>query len=192
MKRFFLAILACILILPGIGQETLKFRFNNAKVTGSEPARLQFDIEIMSENPGTYQSDLQVFFDYSTAAFGKDISKNKKLTVSKLELMDGKIGDEEKYLILNITDSNEGRIAIMSEYNTEAKSQTPDFYNMVPNTWKGLFRISIEIKNPSATAGIKFCESQMADGEYYVTQNESPKKYSKITCENDLLKQGLK
>ena len=67
----------------------ISWRFANQIVIPGTPNIAQFDVELTCDQSGTFHSDMQVYFDYNTLAFGSNIVLNNKITYTKLELMDG-------------------------------------------------------------------------------------------------------
>ncbi|MBN1340495.1 MAG: hypothetical protein JXA03_14290 [Bacteroidales bacterium] len=193
MKKGLLLFFLCTVFMAGMTQPDVYFRFANPQVIPGDPGVFTFDIEMMSNQPDTYQRDLQVYFDYSGEAFGDDIVKNNNLVIEKLMLMDGVIGDTPKYSFIKVTDVNNfHRVAILTEFTAEEVKPGPDYYNLVPEEWSGLARISIKIKSEDSKAGIKMIQELMEGGLYYTKTDSKPYKYDKLIIDNDLIKENLK
>jgi hypothetical protein len=194
MKRLLFFIVAVAISGFANSQEDVNVhvRFANAGPVEEDPGLFGFDIEMKADQPGTYQRDLQFYFDYSKEAFGVDIFKNEAMAVSKLELMEGDIEGVEKYGFIRITDvQNQNRIAILTEFTAEEVKSGPGFYNMVTEEWQGVARIQIRIRNSDAVAGIKFVHELMEGGLYYAKTGSKPYKYTKLYVENDLMDASL-
>lgn len=193
MKKGFLVLLFCAAVFGSMAQTDVYFRFANPKVESGNPSVFTFDIEMKANQPGTYQRDLQIYFDYSGDAFGKEIVKNENLSIEKLMLMEGSIEGTPKYSFIKVTDvMNQDRVAILTEFTAEDIKPGPDFYNMVPEEWAGLARISIKIKNNEPKAGIKYIRELMEGGLYYAKTDSKPYKYDSLIIDNDLVKESLK
>ena len=151
-------------------QTTLSWRFSNYEVVNAG-AQLQFDVEVMANNATTYHRDLQVYFDYNTTSFGSSVATG--ITVTPLSLMD------MHYSIVNTADNTTSKIAIITEANNEMDELGgATYFNLMPTTFTGLFQVTMDITDNTATAGIAFDEALMNGGQYYQSTSAiEPVKY---------------
>jgi hypothetical protein len=160
--------------LFGIAQETLSFRFARPQVISGTPDKFQFDVEIMASAAGTYQRDLQIYFDYNTTAFGSDIFANAKITVIPLTLM------QNFYVVVNAADNTTSKFAVITEASNEmTQPGSATYFNVVPTTFTGFLRFQIAIANSNVLAGISFDQALMNGGQYkQSTSNTNPIAYA--------------
>ncbi|MBN1340194.1 MAG: lamin tail domain-containing protein, partial [Bacteroidales bacterium] len=182
--------------VAGFGQYTtdtiLYWRFANPVVIPGSPSYAQFDVEISAEFSGTWHTDLQMYFDYNTVAFGTNIVQNSKVTFEKLEMLAGDLAGSPKYVIYGPQDNTDSTFAILTEAQFKIIGST--FMNEVPMypTFAGFLRITIEIADDSELAGINFAESLMDNWQYFIStqhplQGQIPWKYNNpCSYENDL------
>jgi hypothetical protein len=188
MKKF--ALIFALMTLVSIivtAQPQLTWQFANFEVINAG-TQLQFDIEVKADVAGTYQRDLQVYFDYNTLGFGSDIVANGKVTVDNLTLM------ENHYFVVNTADNTSSKFAVITEAThemTEPASAT--YYNEMTTTFQGLLRITIDIADNTETAGIAFDGTLMDGGQYYQDAvTTDPIKYDETGLyDNDLLTNKL-
>lgn len=185
MKKHVL-IFALLVLFGGfvIGQETLTWRFAKPQIISGTPDLFQFDVEVKANVSGTYHRDLQVYFDYNTAAFGTDIVTNGKVTVSALALM-----DPTKYFVVNTADNTSSKFAVITEATNEmSQNGSGTFFTEVPTTFAGFLRFQIEISNTTELAGIVFDQTLMNGGQYKQDLTSTdPIKYSDPSLyDNDL------
>ncbi len=97
MKKFYLIFALFTLVsITVTSQPQLTWRFANCEVINAG-TQLQFDVEVKANVAGSFQRDLQVYFDYNTAAFGSNIVANGKITYTPLALMNA-----TKYTVVNM------------------------------------------------------------------------------------------
>jgi hypothetical protein len=175
MKKFYLIFALFVLVtLTVTSQPQLTWRFNNAEVINAG-TKLQFDVEVLASVGTSFHRDLQIYFDYNTAAFGSNIVANGKITYSPLTLMN------THYVVVNAADNTSSKFAIITEANNEmTQSGSATYFNVVPATYEGLLRFTIDILPGGNTlnAGIAFDVALMNGGQYYQsTSNTDPLKY---------------
>ena len=186
MKKVTL-IFAFVAFLSYLGiSQTLTWRFANYEVVNAG-AQLQFDVEVMASAATTYHRDLQVYFDYNTAGFGTNWATGH-VTVTPLSLMDN------LYSVVNTADNTSSKIAIITEADNEMAQQgNATYFNLMPGTFTGLFKVTMDITDNTATAGIAFDEALMNGGQYYQSTSAiEPVKYvDPCIYDNDLLSNKL-
>ena len=111
MKKFTL-IFALLMSASALvmAQPQLSWRFANYQVINAG-AQLQVDVEVKADVAGSFHRDLQIYFDYNTAAFGSDIVLNGNISYTPLILM----GDVTKYDVVNTADNTSSKFAIITE-----------------------------------------------------------------------------
>jgi hypothetical protein len=172
MKKVTL-IFAFVAFLSYVGiSQTLTWRFANYEVVNAG-TQLQFDVEVMASAATTYHRDLQVYFDYNTAGFGTNWAAGH-VTVTPLSLMDN------FYSVVNTADNTSSKIAIITEADNEMAQQgNASYFNLMPGTFTGLFQVTMDITDNTATAGIAFDETLMNGGQYYQSTSAiEPVKYA--------------
>ena len=159
----------------------LTWRFANPTIIEGSPNLFQFDVEIKCDEPGTYHTQTQIYFNYDILAFGSNIdgiSQNpdveERISCSFLELM-----DPTKYLITNDANNSPGRYAIITQPIDENYPIALSNLTEVETSYKGFLRFQIEIQDESQLAGISFSEWLMDGGQYYldIDSNTYPEKY---------------
>ena len=174
MKKFTLifALFAMVSIVV-TAQPQLTWQFANVEVINAG-TQLQFDVEVMADAAGTYHRDLQVYFDYNTAGFGSDIVANGYVTVTPLALMN------THYVVVNSADNTSSKFAVITEaVNEMTQPGSATYFNEMPTTFTGLLRITIDISDNTATAGIAFDQALMDGGQYYQSGSTTdPVKYA--------------
>jgi hypothetical protein len=174
MKKFYLIFaLISLISLTITAQPQLTWRFNNVEVVNAG-TKLQFDVEVKANVAGSYQRDLQIYFDYNTLGFGSNIVGNAKITYSPLTLM-----DISKYVVVNMADNTSSKFAIITEAIDEmtVPGGSAD-YTEITTTYQGLLRFTINIASNAQAAGIAFDQALMNGGQYYQsTSNTDPLKY---------------
>jgi|GEM_PF-2328983 hypothetical protein len=176
MKKFYVIFaLLSLVVLTVHAQPQLSWRFNNAEVINAG-TQLQFDVEVKASVAGSYQRDLQIYFDYNTLGFGSNIVANGKITYSPLTLMDA-----TKYVVVNMADNTSSKFAIITEaINEMTQPGSATYYKEVTTTYQGVLRFTITIAGGGNTqlAGIAFDQTLMNGGQYYQsTSNTDPIKY---------------
>ncbi len=165
MKKFYLIFaLLSLISLTITAQPQLTWRFNNVEVINAG-TQLQFDVEVLANAAGSYQRDLQIYFDYNTLGFGSNIVANGKISYSPLTLMDA-----TKYVVVNIADNTSSKFAIITEaINEMTQSGSATYYKEVTTTYQGFLRFTINIAagGNNQTAGIAFDQVLMNGGQYY-------------------------
>ncbi|MBN1281144.1 MAG: right-handed parallel beta-helix repeat-containing protein [Candidatus Thermoplasmatota archaeon] len=178
-------------ILPKSAPQ-LAWRFANMQIVPGSPSYFVFDVELKCDVPGTYHRDLQIYFNYNSAAFGTNIVANGKVAISDLFLM----GDQPTYYYYVNglgTDNTAIRYALITANSRETSQPgSPLYYTEVPTTWAGMVRFQLEIADSSKVAGISFA-SPMNAGQYYQntsTTNAEPYAVPSL-YDNDLLSYPL-
>jgi hypothetical protein len=175
MKKFYVIFaLISLISLTITAQPQLTWRFNNAEVINAG-TKLQFDVEVLASVGTSYHRDLQIYFDYNTTAFGSNIVAGGKITYSPLALMN------THYVVVNMADNTGSKFAIITEASNEmTQAGSATYFNVVPTTYTGLLRFTIDILPGGNTqnAGIAFDAALMNGGQYYQsTSNTDPLKY---------------
>jgi hypothetical protein len=176
MKKFYLIFaLLSLISLTITAQPQLTWRFNNVEVINAG-TQLQFDVEVKANAAGSFQRDLQIYFDYNNAGFGSNIVANGKISYSPLTLMDA-----AKYVVVNMADNTTSKFAIITEaINEMTQPGSATYYKEVTTTYQGLLRftINIAVGGNNQTAGIVFDQVLMNGGQYYQSlSNTDPLKY---------------
>jgi hypothetical protein len=174
MKKFYVIFALFTLIsLTVTAQPQLTWRFNNVEVINAG-TKLQFDVEVMASVAGSYQRDMQIYFDYSTLGFGSNIVAGGKITYTPLTLMDA-----TKYVVVNMADNTSSKFAIITEaINEMTQAGSATYYTAITTSYQGFLRFTINIASNAQTAGIAFDQTLMNGGEYYQsTTNTDPLKY---------------
>jgi hypothetical protein len=173
----------------GMSQTQLTWRFARPQVIAGTPDIFQFDVEVKADAAGTFQRDLQVYFDYNTLAFGNDIVANGKVSVSNLTLMDN------FYFVVNSADNTSSKFAVITEATNEmSQSGSLTYFNEVSTTFTGFLRFQIEIADANELAGISFDQALMDGGQYMQSvSNTDPVAYVNPSLyENNLVNSSLK
>ncbi|MBM3436684.1 MAG: hypothetical protein FJY07_10770, partial [Bacteroidetes bacterium] len=176
MKKFYVIFaLFTLVTLTVTAQPQLTWRFNNVEVINAG-TQLQFDVEVKASVAGSYQRDMQIYFDYNTLGFGSNIVANAKISYSPLTLMDA-----AKYVVVNAADNTSSKFAIITEaINEMTQPGSATYYTQVTTTFQGFLRFTITIAGGgnTQTAGIAFDQTLMNGGQYYQsTSNTDPIKY---------------
>jgi hypothetical protein len=124
---------------------------------------LQFDVEVRCSVDSVYPANVQVYFEYNTAAFGSNVIANNKCFIEKLTLMQGQFMGVEKYVINNITDNTPHTVAILLE--AAFIIPNPQYMNMVVPGFNGVIRVKIAVSS-SSSAGI-YLPPCMMNGSFY-------------------------
>lgn len=172
-----------------ISQPQLTWQFANFEVINMG-TQLQFDVQVKADAATTYHRDLQVYFDYNTAGFGSDVVSGGNISIAPLALLDN------YYVLVNPagTDNTTSKVAIITEASNEmTQSGSATYFNIMPSTFTGLLRITMDIIDNTQTAGIAFDAALMDGGQYYQsTSNTDPIKYLEAgVYDNDLLTNKL-
>jgi len=170
-----------------ISQPQLTWQFANYEVINAG-AKLQFDVEVKADVGTSFHRDLQVYFNYNTAGFGSDVVAGGNITVTPLVLMDN------FYVVVNTADNTSSKVAVITEATNEMDEPgSATYFNLMPSTFTGLLRITMNITDNTATAGIDFDETLMNGGQYYQsTINTDALKYvDPCLYDNDLLSDYL-
>ncbi|MCD4737506.1 MAG: hypothetical protein K8R53_15790, partial [Bacteroidales bacterium] len=94
-RSFTILVLLLAGFLTAMAQQapTVDWRFANPIVTTeASDMYLVFDVEISCDQSATYHSDLQIYIDYNSTAFGNNITANGNIAFERLELLQGDIG----------------------------------------------------------------------------------------------------
>lgn len=206
MRNFkvILSITAALFFSATMAQNPIVYwRFSNPVVyDDAGTCTLIFDIELSCDMAGTYHSDLQLYFDYNTNAFGENVVSNNVLTYERLLLLQGDLAGTPLYAIYGNVDNKPYRYAILSEATFTVAN--PMFMNAVPQypIFGGFIKIRMIIADQNELAGIHFVPEDggvglMNGGQYYVdathptaTKYGNPPDYECIYV-NDLLTQPL-
>jgi len=175
--------------LLGVSQTQLTWRFARPQVIAGTPDIFQFDVEVKADVAGSFQRDLQVYFDYNTLAFGSDIVANGKVSVSNLTLMDN------FYFVVNSADNTNSKFAVITEATNEmSQIGSATFFNEVSTSFTGFLRFQIEILDNNQLAGVSFDQALMNGGQYMQSgSNTDPIAYVNPSLyENSLASSSLK
>ncbi|MCD4745265.1 MAG: T9SS type A sorting domain-containing protein [Bacteroidales bacterium] len=150
----------------------LYWRFANPVVIPGTPYIFQFDVEISCDMPGTYHSDMQIYFDYNNLAFGPSIVSNGNIQHIRLDLMDGELfPGMYLYDIYGPADITDHTYAILSEasFPPTAPTWTFEYMTEVPQypVFGGFFQFRIKITDNTQLAGIEFRPDLMNGGNYF-------------------------
>lgn len=170
--RKFVLLFAVLITFSGyvISQPTLSWQFANYEVINAG-TQLQFDVEVMADAASTYHRDLQVYFDYNTAGFGSSVAAG--VTVTPLSLMD------THYFVVNVADNTSSKVAIITEATNEmTQGASATYFNEMPTTFTGLFRVTMNIVSNTEMAGITFDQALMNGGQYYQDSPAGAIKYA--------------
>ncbi|MBN1339299.1 MAG: hypothetical protein JXA03_08250 [Bacteroidales bacterium] len=205
MKKAKLLIAALMLFAVGAMAQNpiLHWRFANPIVyDNAGVCTLEFDVELSCDMANTYHSDLQVYFDYNTLAFGENVVTNGVLSYTRLPLLQGDLAGTPLYAIYGNVDNKPYRYAILSEATFTVPN--PMFMNAVPMlpAFGGYMKVSMIIADENQVAGIEFVAEDggvglMNGGQYYLdathpaaTKYGDPPDYAGV-YENDLLTLSL-
>ncbi|MBI9039280.1 MAG: right-handed parallel beta-helix repeat-containing protein [Bacteroidales bacterium] len=151
-------------------EKRLTWRFANPAIIQDETNVFQFDIELKCNELENYHSQMQIYFDYDTLAFGSNIDgisqnpdTNERINYSFLELM-----DTNKYMITNDANNLPNRYSIITQAIDENYPIPLNELTGVDTSFKGFLRIQIDIQDTGQLAGIGFSENLMNGGEYYL------------------------
>jgi hypothetical protein len=205
MKKAKLLIAALMLFAFGAMAQTpvLHWRFANPMVYDlAGVCTLEFDVEISCDLAGTYHSDLQLYFDYNTLAFGENVVINGNLTYERLAMLNGDLAGTPLYAIYGNVDNKPYRYAILSEATFTVAN--PMFMNQVPMlpTFAGYIKVKMNVADQGQLAGIDFVPNDggvglMDGGQYYLdATHPAATKYGVApdfagVYENDLMMQAL-
>jgi len=174
----------------------LTWRFANPLTIQGSPKVFQFDVELKCDDPGTYHTQTQIYFEYNTLAFGENIDGfeqnpdiNERISCSFLELM-----DTTKYRITNDANNTPGRYAILTKPINENYPIPLSNLTEVSDFYKGFLRFQIEIQDTTQLAGIFFSEWLMNGGQYNLDIDSDilPEKYfNPSVYSNDLINIGF-
>lgn len=140
-----------------ISQDQLTFRFANIQILPGIPEKVQFDIEVKADTPGTFPHILQVLLDYDTLGFGSNIAYNINFSVEYLEIdFDPPF---PPYAIPRIVNSSSNRLAIGCFQDAYPNIDS------IPTIFTGLVQIQMEVIDPNFITGIEFMEKFMNGGQ---------------------------
>jgi hypothetical protein len=174
MKKFTLIFALFTLVsIVATAQPQLTWRFANVEVINAG-TQLQFDVEVLASASGSYQRDLQIYFDYNTVGFGSNIVTSGGISYAPLTLMN------TYYTVVNMADNTSSKFAIITEaINEMSQPGSATYYNAVSTSYQGLLRFTMDIVSNTATAGIAFDQTLMNGGQYYQsTSNTDALKYT--------------
>ncbi len=150
-------------------EQRLTWRFASPTILLAEINVFQFDVELKCSELGSFHSQMQIYFDYDTLAFGSNIDgisqnpdTNERISYNFLELM-----DPNKYIISNDANNLPDRYSIITQPIDENYPIPLDNLTEVDTSFKGFLRFQIEIKDTSQLTGIGFSESIINGGEYF-------------------------
>ncbi|MBN3034686.1 MAG: T9SS type A sorting domain-containing protein [Bacteroidales bacterium] len=201
MKRNVIIMVMLLFALGVMAQPVLHWRFSNAgtKTVGMNCV-FEFDIELACSLPETYHSSTMVYFNYNTLAFGENIWQNGKISLFRLELLDGDpmfgVMLHSPYE-LSAIDAKPSMFALTSwagfmQLNPAWLKCVPDYPD-----FGGYLHVEIIVNDENQPAGIEFVGRDGAiflmDGsQYYCSAPNVETKYGippDYACiyENDLL-----
>ena len=176
---------------------SLEFRFVNPRISTTEPASFQFDVQVRASQPGSYHRDMQIYFNYNEEAFGPGIEAGQRVEIEKTGIMAGETPTgAPRYEWVNATDNTPSRYYITSQ-PTHTTTASDDLHNEIPTTWTGYMQVSIQIMEFELPAGIGFMGmlgdvTMMEGGQYYLGEEGQPLAYaSPIIFVNDLMEFNL-
>jgi hypothetical protein len=125
------------------------FSLANPQTTGTSPKYFEFDIYVSGSDNSTYLEDMQLRFNYNTAAFGTKISFNNKLTLTNL----GSFADTLNYG--NNFQTDHSPFNSVASIGLSANYMYSSYYltNITP-TPQPLMHAKIEIANCNVPANI--------------------------------------
>lgn len=174
-KTLFQFVILMFLGISVFSQEQIHFRFSNPQILSGEPNVLQFDIEIMADNPGNFHRDFQIYIDYNTEAFGENVILNNVANISPLILM------TDHYSLVNNVDNTNSKFAIVTDANAEMEQAgSLEFFNELPTEYTGFVRVEMNIVNTDISAGISFDQDLMNGGQFL----QSPTSTDPVACAN--------
>lgn len=177
MKKFTL-IFALLMSASALvmAQPQLSWRFANYQVINAG-AQLQFDVEVKADVVGSFHRDLQIYFDYNSAAFGSDVVLNGNISFTALTLM----ANAAKYDVVNMADNTTSKFAIITEAIKEMDEVgSSTWYEEVTTAYQGVLQFTIDIVPGTNLdlCGIAFDQALMNGGQYYQsTSAVEPVKY---------------
>jgi len=132
-----------------LGQASISFSFANGQIT-SGGAYYEFDV-MAASSPDSDMQGIQVYFDYSTAAFGSSIYPANATVTTPVPV---------NYIMsVNNTSANTLSMAL----NVFGGS-----YFVLTSIPSVVFHVKILIADPEATSGITFNQALMAGQQYYL------------------------
>lgn len=192
MKKIFTVFISVFVLFTGHlfaqGQTPyLTFRLANQVVLdgGANPDTLQFDVEVKCDTLNTYHTDLAVYLNYNTSAFGANVFTNGKIVVEKIDLTIGQIAPGPSFAFYNlaIADNTSNRILIGSLANFTSTSAL----NLIDTSYLPLYRVKMVITNNLEPAGLTFEEDFMEGGQFYIlTSGGTLFQYNSNGFEEDL------
>lgn len=188
MKKLFLYFLF-LLVHASLGQ-TLTWRIANPQVTGTAPGTdsLEFDVEVRVNSGTFYIKDLNIYFDYSTQAFGSNIAA--AAAVSKGQLIQGNVLSFQKYTVTKANNTS-SRLSIPIATFFDQPNADPGAHNQVTTTFQAVVHISLPIANSNSFPEVTFVDSTGASGlmaieQYYFNGTANGAQFLN-SYDNDLL-----
>lgn len=175
MKRTCTFFLIAILGWGGVllAQPTITFQMTNAFLSGSGPTqRLEFDIEAVGNQAGTYPQFGIVSLIYDTTAFGELIAGNGKITAALgTQLSETNTSGSPKYAFTNPSITVDNAFNIVNiPWTANIFNAGTSFLTELPTAFEQIMHISIEIKRPNSIAGLRFNTSLSAmSGQHFYT-----------------------
>lgn len=153
--------------------QQLSYRFTNEQLT-NEGTTLEFDVEIMADDPGYWLGEHTVSFVYNTDVFGEGIVPNK-VTITKGVLMEGEFSGGEKYTLAGIKNTYRNIISVSCLANMQSFEPNTQFHNEIPTNFAPIMHFAITITDPEGKAGIAFSPMLMDGQQYHLEAAKSLK-----------------
>jgi hypothetical protein len=163
----------------------LTFRFANAFIKPGTPDTLIFDIQAKCDVTGTYHTDIMIYMNYNSAAFGANIVNSGNFGLVRADLTDEEVfpGFLYKYEFYPFVDHTSNRV-IFGSYPNYTNNMSR--LTQVPSTFTPYVKIKLPIADANQTAGISFEPTLMNGNQFYQTVPDSPQAYGDCVFENDL------
>lgn len=155
---------------------------------GANPDTLQFTVEVKCDVMDTYQTDLTLYLDYNTTAFGSGIVAAGGIVIEKTGLTGGELlPGFPFYNLLPIADNTTSKVA----FGTEAAFTFPyniSTLNMVDTDYLPAFIVKMVIVDNTVLAGITFDDVLMSGSQFYVLDPPAaiPSQYGDNGFDGDL------
>jgi hypothetical protein len=164
----------------------LTYKFANPVIKTGSSDTLIFDVQVKCDVTGTYHTELSVYLNYNTLAFGSNVAANGKISLMR----SGLTADElipgsgiYKYNFLPVVDNSISRVAFGTEpalgYSNLA------YLSLVPNTFITYVKVKLVIANNSQLAGLNFQASLMNGNQFYETVINNPIPYGTCVFDNN-------
>lgn len=153
-------------------RNTMNYSFTNIRVTGNNPAYLEYDIAV--DGAYTQFADAQVYLQYNTDMFGSRAVNASHITVSRSEM----IGNQSVYTPIIVNDQTDNCFSIALDGSTVG---TYDNTQAMMNNATKLFHVSMQIENEAGEYGLQFSDTLMQNQSTYFNADNSLVAYTTIT-----------